>query len=102
MRLMVLYDLPVVSKKDRKIYARFRKFLLKDGYDMLQFSVYARICNGQDAVDKHLTRLAANLPPKGSVRSMQITEKQFTGIKVLVGEKKKKESEEFANQLSFF
>ena len=50
MRLIVFFDLPVVTKKDRKIYAQFRKFLIKDGYDMLQFSVYSRICNGDDGV----------------------------------------------------
>ena len=99
---MVFYDLPVVSKAEKKIYARFRKFLLKDGYDMIQFSVYARICNGQDAVNKHLIRLEANLPMKGSVRCMQVTEKQFSGIMVLVGKKKSKEDRKFADQLSFF
>ncbi|MCX8035123.1 MAG: CRISPR-associated endonuclease Cas2, partial [Candidatus Dojkabacteria bacterium] len=52
MRILVLFDLPVVTKKQRKIYARFRKALIKDGYDMIQFSVYQRICNGLDMVDK--------------------------------------------------
>lgn len=102
MRLMVFYDLPVVSKKDKRVYARFRKFLLRDGYDMLQFSIYARICNGQEAVDKHLKRLSQSLPAKGNVRSMQVTEKQFTDIKVLVGEKKAKENRKYAAQLSLF
>ena len=71
MRILVLYDLPVTTQESRKIYARFRKFLLRDGYDMLQFSVYCRIVNGEDAVDKHFHRLEANLPPKGSVRFLQ-------------------------------
>jgi len=102
MRLVVLYDLPVVSRANKKAYARFHKFLLRDGYDMVQFSVYARICNGLDALDKHITRLTANLPKEGSVRCMQVTEKQFTGIRVLVGEKKKKENPKYAQQLSFF
>ena len=102
MRLMVFYDLPVVNRSDRKVYARFRKFLLRDGYDMLQFSIYARICSGQDAVGKHLTRLKENLPGKGSVRSMQVTEKQFAEITVLVGEKKTKEHRKYADQLSLF
>ncbi len=102
MRLLVFFDLPVVSKADRKIYARFRKFLIKDGYDMVQFSVYARICNGQDAVDKHLARLTGCAPPKGSVRCMQVTEKQFAGIEVIVGQKKKKEDSKYARQLQFF
>ena len=65
MRLLVFFDLPVVSKEDRRIYQRFRKFLLADGYDMLQFSVYSRIVNGEDGVDKHLKRLGKNIPGKG-------------------------------------
>ena len=102
MRLMVFFDLPVAEKAERRIYTRFRKFLIADGYDMIQFSVYARICNGQDAVEKHLARLRANTPEKGSVRYLQVTEKQFAGIGVLVGEKKKKERRDFADQLTFF
>ncbi len=102
MRLVVLYDLPVVSSANKKAYARFHKFLLRDGYDMIQYSVYARLCNGQDSVNKHLARLKANLPESGSVRCMQVTEKQFANIQVLVGKKTKKESPKFASQLSFF
>lgn len=99
---MVFYDLPVVSPGDRKVYTRFRKFLLRDGYDMVQFSIYARICNGQDSVNKHVTRLMAHLPERGSIRSMQVTEKQFADIKVMVGQKRVKEDSKFADQLSFF
>ena len=102
MRLLVLFDLPVVTKDDRRAYARFHKFLVRDGYDMIQYSVYARICNGAEAVDKHAGRLRANAPPEGSVRYMQITEKQFTDMQVLVGERKTKEAVEFANQLLLF
>lgn len=102
MRLMVFYDLPITEPVNRKDYARFHKFLLRDGYDMIQFSVYARICNGPEAVDKHVRRLMGRLPPLGSVRCMQVTEKQFTAIRVLVGEKRKKESPKYAAQLSFF
>ena len=58
---------------------------------MLQFSVYARICRAEEAVDKHLSRLRANLPAKGSVRSLQITDKQYARMKLLVGESKKSE-----------
>lgn len=102
MRLVVFYDLPVVSAANKKAYARFHKFLLRDGYDMVQFSIYARICNGADAVNKHINRLSSNLPVEGNVRCMQVTEKQFTEIKVLAGRKKKKEDAKYANQLSFF
>lgn len=102
MRLMVFFDLPVKTKADRRAYSRFRRFLLKDGYDMLQLSVYARICNGLDAVEAHVKRLWAHRPERGSVRFMQVTEKQYTEIKVLVGEKTRVERPESGEQLAFF
>ena len=85
MRLMVFFDLPVVLKADRRAYTLFRRFLLNDGYDMLQFSVYGRILNGIDAEQKHMKRLIQHMPPAGSVRVLTVTEKQFASMKILVG-----------------
>lgn len=85
MRLLVFFDLPVTSRSERRAYTVFRRFLLNDGYDMIQFSVYGRILNGNDAANKHLKRLVDNLPPAGSVRSLTLTEKQFASMKLLVG-----------------
>lgn len=85
MRMLVFFDLPVVTKAERKAYTQFRRFLLNDGYDMLQFSVYGRILNGADAEQKHYQRLVQNLPPEGSVRVLSVTEKQFASMKLLVG-----------------
>ncbi len=82
-----MFDLPVASKKDRKEYARFRKYLINDGYDMLQFSVYSRITQNHDDARKHIGRLSGNLPPKGSVRVMQVTEKQYNSMLIMVGER---------------
>ena len=102
MRLIVFFDLPVVKKKDRKEYQQFRRFLLNDGYMMIQFSVYSRICNGIDGVNKHLNRLNKNLPAKGSVRYIQVTEKQYSEMKFLVGKPKPQEKVVNATQLSLF
>ena len=102
MRLFVIFDLPVVKKTDLKNYQQFRRFLLNEGYDMIQFSVYARICIGRDDINKHLERLTNNLPPKGSVRVIEITEKQFAGAKILVGRKKPKEKKQVTRQLTLF
>jgi CRISPR-associated protein Cas2 len=85
MRLIVFFDLPMVTKAEKRAYVQFRRFLLNDGYDMIQWSVYGRILNGKDAETKHLVRLADSLPPAGSVRCMTVTEKQYAGIKLLVG-----------------
>lgn len=102
MRLLVFFDLPVVKKEDRKEYQNFRRFLLNDGYIMLQFSVYSRICNGIDGANKHINRLQKNIPPKGSVRYLQITEKQYTEMKFLVGSPKKQEKQINSGQLNVF
>lgn len=102
MRLIVFFDLPVVKKRDRQEYQKFRRFLINDGYNMIQFSVYSRICNGIDGVNKHVARLYNNLPPKGSVRFLQVTEKQYSEMKFLVGAPKPQEKRVNATQLSIF
>ena len=85
MRMLVFFDLPVVTRAERRAYTQFRRFLLNDGFDMIQFSVYGRILNGRDAEEKHLQRVVANLPLEGSVRVLTVTEKQYASMKLLVG-----------------
>ena len=102
MRMLVFFDLPVVTKSDRRAYTVFRRFLLNDGYDMIQFSVYGRILNGNDAVQKHMQRLLANLPSEGSVRVLTVTEKQFASMKLLVGMPLFQEKKVNANQMALF
>ncbi len=85
MWLFVFFDLPVGSKDQRRRANRFRHFLKDDGYLMLQFSVYARICRGQDAVDKHIRRVRANLPTEGSIRTLQITDRQYGRMELMLG-----------------
>lgn len=91
MWLFVFFDLPVGSKTERGEATRFRNFLKSDGYMMIQFSVYARVCRGEEAVDKHISRVTKSLPTKGSVRTLQVTERQYGRMKLLVGERKKNE-----------
>lgn len=88
MWLMVFFDLPVSTKTERREASRFRQNLIKDGFMMMQFSVYARICNGQEQAETHLRRLRGNLPCSGSVRALQVTQLQFGRMKILLGEKK--------------
>ena len=102
MSIMVFFDLPVKTKTERSIATKFRTFLLKDGYHMVQYSLYARVCNGMDSVEKHIKRLKANLPPNGSVRVLTITEKQYESIKILVGELSLEEKSADNEQLSIF
>ena len=91
MYLFVMFDLPVGTKRERKAASQFRNFLKKDGYDMMQFSVYTRICRGQKAVDKHLKRISHAVPSSGGVRAFQITDKQYARQVILVGKRKKRE-----------
>ncbi|MGD9661609.1 MAG: CRISPR-associated endonuclease Cas2 [Porticoccaceae bacterium] len=99
MRLIVFFDLPTITHQDKKAYTLFRRFLIKDGYDMIQWSVYGRIINGFDNLETHLQRLTANLPPEGSIRCLQVSEKQFAQMKLLVGLPKKQEKTVTAAQL---
>ena len=84
--MFVFFDLPVGTKAERRAATRFRKFLKDDGYMMLQWSVYARICRGEDGADKHLKRVTKALPGKGSVRTLQVTDRQYARMKLLLGE----------------
>lgn len=84
--MIIFFDLPVKKKQQRRVATQFRNFLLKDGYYMLQYSVYCRICNGMDAVEKHRQRLIANKPENGSVRLLVITEKQYERMDHIIGD----------------
>ena len=85
MRILVFFDLPVKTAKERRVATAFRKFLLKDGYHMVQYSVYARVCNGMDAVATHKARIKYAVPENGSVRLLVLTEKQYESIDILLG-----------------
>jgi CRISPR-associated protein Cas2 len=89
--LFVFFDLPVTTKTGRRLATRFRKFLKDDGYMMLQWSVYARVCRGEEAADKHIQRVARNLPKEGNVRVLQVTDKQYGRMRLLLGEAGKNE-----------
>ena len=102
MRILVFFDLPVKTAKERREATRFRKFLLQDGYYMLQYSVYVRVCNGNDAVKKHKIRLYNNLPDNGSVRLLSITEKQYESIEILLGKFSEADMSFQSEQLSIF
>jgi CRISPR-associated protein Cas2 len=90
--LFVLFDLPVGTKAERRAASKFRSFLKDDGFMMLQFSVYARVCRGEDGAMKHVARVTRNLPQKGSVRALQVTDRQYARIKLLLGQATKTES----------
>lgn len=102
MRMIVFFDLPTKTRKNKRDYVLFRRFLLKDGYDMIQFSVYSRIIVGKDSEISHYNRIKNNLPPKGSVRCMTVTEKQYADIEFLVGKPTRQEEKVRGTQLLLF
>lgn len=82
MWVMVLFDLPTETKKDKRAYTDFRKALLKDGFQMFQFSIYVRHCSSRENMLVHLRRVKTSLPEKGRVGIMTITDKQFGDIEL--------------------
>ena len=87
MWLLVLFDLPTETKKDKKAYALFRKNLIKDGFTMFQFSIYIRHCASMENAEVHKKRVKSFLPEFGNVGIICITDKQFGNIELSYGTK---------------
>lgn len=102
MRALVIFDLPVLSKAERRAATRFRKALLDDGFEMLQYSVYTRLCPNRENMEMHFSRMKQIAPEKGSIRMIYVTENQYASMKVLAGEKSAQEKSEKPKQLAFF
>ena len=85
MWVMVFFDLPTETKKDRKLASRFRKQLLDDGFTMFQFSIYLRHCASRENAQVHIKRTKRNLPPNGKVGILEITDKQFGRMELFHG-----------------
>ena len=89
MWLFVFFDLPVVTKTERKEAARFRKDLERDGFSMMQYSVYIRHCGSFESRQVHVGRIKTYIPNKGSVSILSVTDKQYGDIYNFVGKKQK-------------
>ena len=85
MRVMVFFDLPVLTVEDRRVYRRFRKLLIENGFIMLQESVYCRMTLNQTASEAIAANIRKNRPQKGSVMLLTITEKQFSKMEFITG-----------------
>ena len=86
---MVLFDLPVIEKKERKEATEFRKFLLDQGFSMVQYSIYTKVFSGKDACTKYYGLIERNLPPQGKIDIVTITDKQYENIKSYIGKSQK-------------
>ncbi len=85
MWLVVMFDLPTDTSKAKKAYVDFRKILKKDGFMMMQYSVYIRHCSSDENARVHAERIKIHLPPDGEVRILLITDKQFSRMQVFFG-----------------
>lgn len=85
MRVLVMFDLPVMSAHDRKEYIKFRKYLLKSGFLMLQESVYCKLAMNSTMADSIVDNLRKNKPEKGVVQAIKITEKQYEKMEYIIG-----------------
>ena len=99
--ILVLFDLPTETKKDRKLAAKFRKEIMADGFAMFQFSIYLRHCSSRENTDVHIKRVKKLLPPKGHVGILTVTDKQFGMMELFYG-KEQKELPGTPQQLELF
>lgn len=89
MWLYVMFDLPTNTAKQRRNAGCFRKELLKDGYSMMQYSVYIRHCASYASADMHIQRLKAIIPEEGMVSVLKVTDKQFCDTVNFCGQRRK-------------
>lgn len=88
MWMMVLFDLPVGTKKERKAATGFRKFLLDQGFEMSQFSVYMRFCAGKEQAEALTRKIEPNVPRTGKVHIVYFTDKQYENMVCFDGRKR--------------
>ncbi len=101
MWVLVFFDLPTETKKERKTAGDFRKKIIADGFAMFQFSIYLRHCASMENAQVHIKRVKKILPEKGHVGIMSITDKQFGMMEIFQG-KKVAEQMDIPQQLELF
>lgn len=90
MRAIVFFDLPNIYSKDKRSYLKFRKFLINEGFIMMQESVYSKIILNSQQAELILQKLRKKSPDKGLIQVLTITEKQYAQIEYIIGEKNTK------------
>ena len=88
MRVIVFFDLPVLTKEERRAYTKFRKFLIKNGFLMMQESVYCRLALNSTAVKAIVEQVHKNSPAEGLVQLLTVTEKQYAKMDLIIGDVK--------------
>ena len=85
MRVMIMFDLPVITSSERREYTRFRKYLLKSGYMMMQESIYTKLVQNESAARWAVQNVRKNKPEDGLVQALVVTEKQYSKIEYIIG-----------------
>jgi len=101
MWIFVMFDLPVMTKAQSKAATKFREFLLDQGFEKSQFSVYARFCNGKEQFETYLRRIESKLPDKGEVHVLTFTDKQYENIVRFSGQRRRRPKKN-PDQLALF
>lgn len=96
-----MFDLPVGTKKESKAATKFREFLLDEGFEKSQFSVYARFCNGKEQFEAYMRRIEAKLPDRGDIHILTFTDKQYENIIRFSGQSRRRQKKN-PDQLALF
>lgn len=84
-----MFDLPVATKVEARAASKFRDFLLDEGFERSQFSVYARFCNGKEQFEAHMRRIEAHVPHAGEVHILSFTDRQYENIVRFSGKRRR-------------
>jgi CRISPR-associated protein Cas2 len=101
MWLFAMFDMPVETREQRREQTRFRNALKREGFSMLQYSVYARYCPSEESAEVYRRHVKATLPHEGQVRMLAVTDRQFAKMEIFYGEKAAK-VEQAPQQLMLF
>lgn len=101
MWIFVMFDLPVATKPEARAATRFREYLLDEGFEKSQFSVYARFCSGKEQFEAYQRRIEAHLPEKGEVHILSFTDRQYENIVRYAGQRRRR-TRKNPDQLALF
>jgi CRISPR-associated protein Cas2 len=101
MWVFVMFDLPVATKEQSRAATKFREFLLDEGFERSQFSVYARFCNGKEQFEAYRRRIEASLPDRGDIEILTFTDRQYENIIRFSGQRRKRQRKN-PDQLALF
>lgn len=99
--IFVMFDLPVGTKAESRAANKFREFLLDEGFEKSQFSIYARFCNGKEQQEAYMRRIEAHLPDKGEIHILSFTDRQYENIVRFAGQRRRR-ARKNPDQLALF